>query len=73
MCELWFLTGSAGLFGDRQGDLSEGQDVNLRAILGGRRGQDGEVCLVLLAFSVFKLLVQGHTLGLVIHSQPSFH
>ncbi|TNN71558.1 hypothetical protein EYF80_018244 [Liparis tanakae] len=33
------------LFGDRQGDLGEGKDVDLGAILGGRRGQSGEICL----------------------------
>lgn len=68
-----FLTGSARLFGDRQGDLGEGKDVNLGAILGGRRGQGGEICLVLLSLCVFKLLVQRNTPGLVIHSQLSFH
>lgn len=68
-----FLTGSARLFGDRQGDLGEGKDVDLGAILGGRRGQGGEICLVLLSLSVFKLLVQKHMLELVIHSQPSYH
>lgn len=61
-----FLTGSARLFGDRQGDLGEGKDVDLGAILGGRRGQGGQICLVLLSLSVFKLLVQRHMLGLVI-------
>lgn len=68
-----FLTGSAGLFGDGQGDLREGKDVDFGAILGGRRGQGGEICLVLLSLSVFKLLVQGHMLRLVIHSQPYYH
>lgn len=68
-----FLTGSARLFGDRQGDLGEWKDVNLGAILGGRRGQGGEICLVLLSLCVFKLLAQRNTLGLVIHSQSSFH
>lgn len=68
-----FLTGSAGLFGDRQGDLREGKDVDFGAILGGRRGQGGEICLVLLSLSVFKLLVQGHMLRLVIHSEPYYH
>lgn len=55
------LTGSARLFGDRQGHLSEGKDVDFGAILGGRRGQSGEICLVLLSLSVFKLLAQTHT------------
>lgn len=53
---MMILTGSARLFGDRQGDLGEGKDVDLRAILGGGRGQ---MCLVLLSVSVVKLLVNG--------------
>lgn len=57
-----FLTGSARLFGERQGDLREGKDVDFRTILGGRRGQGGEICLVLLSLSVFKLLMQRHML-----------
>lgn len=56
------LTGSAGLLGDGQGDLCEGQDVNLRAVLGGRRGQCRAVRLVPISLGVLELLVQGHTL-----------
>lgn len=52
------LTGSAGLFGDGQGDLCEGKDVDLRAVLGGGRGQGRQVRLVLLSLRVVKLLVQ---------------
>lgn len=66
-----FLTGSAGLLGDGQGDLGEREDVDFGAVLGGGRGQGGEVRLVLLSLGVFELLVQGHTLQLVIHSEPS--
>lgn len=55
---VWRLTGSARLLGHRQGDLSEGKDVDLWAVLGGRRGQGGEIRLVLLSLSVVKLLVQ---------------
>lgn len=55
---LRFLTGSARLFGDGQGDLCEGKDVDLWAALGGRRGQGGQVGPVLLSLSVLKLLVQ---------------
>lgn len=52
------LTGSARLLGDGQGDLCEGKDVDLWAVLGGGRGQGRQVRLVLLSLSVVKLLVQ---------------
>lgn len=59
------LTGSARLLGHGQGDLGQRKDVDLGAILGGGRGQGGEIRLVLLSLGVLELLVQGHTLQLV--------
>lgn len=59
------LTGSARLLGDGQGDLREGEDVDLGPVLGGRGGQDGQVCLVLFSLGVVELLPQRRTPGLV--------
>lgn len=59
------LTGSARLLGHGQGDLGQREDVDFGSILGGGRGQGGEIRLVLLSLGVLELLVQGHTLQLV--------
>lgn len=50
------LTWSSWLLGDRQGHLSERQDVDVRTTLGGRRGQGGHVCMVLLPVHILEFL-----------------
>lgn len=67
---VWSLTGSARLFGDGQGDLREGEDVDLGAVLGGGRGRGGRIRLVLLSIGVVKLLVQRCRLRLVGDALP---
>lgn len=50
------LTWSRGLLGHWQRHLRERQDVDVRAVLGGRRGQGGHVCVVLVPLRIVELL-----------------
>lgn len=55
------LTGARRLFGGRQGHLGEREDVDVRPALGGRRGQRGHVCVVLVPVRIFELLEDKNT------------
>lgn len=54
--QLMRLTWSGGLLRHRQRHLRERQDIHVRTVLGGRRGQGGHVCVVLISVHILELL-----------------
>lgn len=56
-----WLTWAAGLFGDRQWDFTQRQNVDIRAATRGWRCQGGHVGLVFISLCILKLLHQQRT------------